>query len=122
LADGLKSSQTEGFIRSYVDTGFGLIPLLQEAARRGISPDYIGRILNAYGHGKKLTVRLVEPLSERELEVLRLMTAGLSNREIAEKLIISMGTAKTHVHNVCGKLEVRNRTEAAIRAKELSLV
>ena len=60
---------------------------------------------------------LVEPLSGRELEVLRLVTAGLSNREIAEKLIISSGTAKTHVHNICGKLGARNRTEAATRCE-----
>ena len=65
---------------------------------------------------------LVEPLSEREIEVLRLVTAGLSNREIAEKLFISPGTAKTHIHNLCGKLGVRNRTEAAMKAKELRLV
>ena len=50
---------------------------------------------------------LVEPLSEREIEVLRLVAAGMSNREIAKKLIISSGTAKTHIHNVCGKLGVR---------------
>ena len=85
-------------------------------------PDYVGQILSAYAAGTKSTLPLVEPLSERELEVLRLITAGLSNREIAEKLIISTGTAKTHVHNVCGKLGVRNRTEAATRAKELGLV
>lgn len=64
---------------------------------------------------------LPEPLSERELEVLRLVTAGLSNREIAEKLIISAGTAKTHIHNLCGKLGAHNRTEAAMRARELGL-
>jgi LuxR family maltose regulon positive regulatory protein len=122
LAEGLKLSRPEGFVRSYVDAGIGLMPLLQEAARRGIAPDYVGRILRAYGHGKKTMVPLIESLSERELEVLRLITAGLSNREIAEKLIISLGTAKTHVHNVCGKLGVRKRTEAATRAKELGLV
>jgi LuxR family maltose regulon positive regulatory protein len=65
---------------------------------------------------------LVEPLSEREVEVLKLVTAGLTNREIAGKLFISPGTAKTHIHNLCGKLGVRNRTEAANRARELGLV
>ena len=65
---------------------------------------------------------LAEPLSEREIEVLRLVTVGLSNREIAEKLIISAGTAKTHIHNLCGKLGAHNRTEAAMRARELGLV
>jgi DNA-binding NarL/FixJ family response regulator len=65
---------------------------------------------------------LPEPLSEREIEVLRLVTAGLSNREIAAQLVVSPGTAKTHIHNICGKLGVRNRTEAAMRARELGLV
>ena len=65
---------------------------------------------------------LAEPLSEREVEVLRLVTAGLSNREIAGRLFISPGTAKSHVHNLCNKLGARNRTEAAMRARELGLV
>jgi LuxR family maltose regulon positive regulatory protein len=122
LTGALKLSQPEHFIRSYVDAGEGLIPLLQESARRGIVPDYVGQILSAFGTGKRPALPLVEPLSEREVEVLRLVAAGMSNREIGEKLFISTGTAKTHVHNVCGKLGVRNRTEAATRAKELGLV
>jgi LuxR family maltose regulon positive regulatory protein len=123
LAEVLMLSQPEGFIRTYVDTGNSLVPLFKEAARRGITPEYIGRILDAYdAKQKEVALPLVEPLSERELEVLRLVTAGLSNREIAEKLVISIGTAKTHVHNICGKLGVRNRTEAAMQAKELGLV
>lgn len=65
---------------------------------------------------------LPEPLSEREIEVLQLVTAGLSNREIAERLFISVGTAKTHIHHLCGKLGVRNRTEAAMKARELGLL
>lgn len=64
---------------------------------------------------------LLEPLSEREIEVLQLVTSGLSNREIAERLFISAGTTKTHIHHLCGKLGVRNRTEAAMRARELGL-
>ncbi len=65
---------------------------------------------------------LEEPLSARELEVLALVAAGMSNREIAERLVISTGTAKTHIHHVCGKLGVRNRTEAAMKARELQLI
>jgi len=99
---------------------------LREAARRGITPGYAQRILNVMAGKVEIAEAgvqsMIEPLSERELEVLRLMTAGLSNREIAERLVISTGTAKTHVHNVCGKMGVRNRTEAAMRARELGLV
>ena len=65
---------------------------------------------------------VLSALSEREIEVLRLVTLGMSNREIAEQLIISPGTAKSHIHNLCGKLGVRNRTEAAMKGKELGLV
>ncbi|MGE5375064.1 MAG: response regulator [Bacteroidota bacterium] len=65
---------------------------------------------------------LSEQLSDRELEVLRLVAQGLSNREIAARLFISPGTAKTHIHNLCGKLGAQNRTEAAIRAREMGLV
>jgi LuxR family maltose regulon positive regulatory protein len=123
LSEAMKISRPEGFIRSYVEVGRPLIPLLKEVARRGTMPEYAGQILNAYGDKiKKSTLPLVEPLSERELEVMRLVAAGLSNREIADKLVISIGTAKSHVHNICGKLGVRNRTEAAMRAKELNIV
>ena len=126
LSEALTLAQPEGFIRTFVDAGVALVPHLQEAARRGIAPDYVGKILVVMDKKPKIMPAgqssLIKPLSERELEVLRLVTAGLSNREIAEKLVISPGTAKTHVHNICGKLGVRNRTEAAVRAKELGLV
>ncbi|MEK7785338.1 MAG: hypothetical protein AAB658_07935, partial [Chloroflexota bacterium] len=75
MAEALKMGQPEGFIRSFVDAGRGLIPLLHEAARRGVHPDYVGRILSAIKAGPKKVApqasSLVEPLSERELEVLR---------------------------------------------------
>ena len=104
------------------NVGAAIIPLLREAARRGVETDYVSQILAALGVEKWDEAQsLVEPLSEREIEVLRLVTAGLSNREIALKLVISPGTAKTHIHNLCGKLGARNRTEAAMKAKELNL-
>ncbi len=65
---------------------------------------------------------LVEPLSERELEIVRLVAAGDSNREIAARLFITEGTVKNHVTNILGKLGVRDRTQAAIRARELGLL
>jgi LuxR family maltose regulon positive regulatory protein len=65
---------------------------------------------------------LPEPLSERELEVLGLVAEGLSNREIADKLFLSVGTVKTHVHNIFGKLGVESRPRAIARARELDLV
>jgi LuxR family transcriptional regulator, maltose regulon positive regulatory protein len=127
ISDALRMGQLEGFTRSFVEAGSDLIPLLQEAARRGVSPGYAGQIISALGAKRRHVEKsgqagLVEPLSEREIEVLRLVTAGLSNREIAARLVISPGTAKTHIHNLCGKLGVRNRTEAAMRGKELGMV
>ena len=126
LADALRRGEPEGFLRSYVDAGESLRQLLQEAARRGISSDYVGQILEAFGEQSGASrvdqSQLVEPLSEREIEVLSLVATGLSNREIAAKLFISAGTVKTHVHHICGKLEVRNRLEAVTRAQELHLV
>ena len=126
LIDACTLAQPEGYIRTFVDAGQGLVPLLQDTAQRGVTPEYIGRILACFDARSAIPtptrVILVEPLSKRELEVLRLVTVGLSNREIAGRLFISPGTAKTHVHNLCGKLGARNRTEAVSRAKELNLV
>jgi len=64
---------------------------------------------------------LVEPLSEREREILILISQGASNREIADKLFITEGTVKNHVSNILGKLDVRDRTQAALKARELGL-
>jgi LuxR family maltose regulon positive regulatory protein len=126
LAEALHQAEGSEFIRAFVEVGEKLIPLLRETVRRGVFPDYAHRILVVMtGKGEIAGVDispLIEPLSERELEVLRLVTAGMSNREIANELVISTGTAKSHIHHLCGKLGVRNRTEAAMKAKELGLV
>ena len=125
LTDALQRAQPHGYIRTFADAGIGLVPLLNNAAKRGVTPEYTGQILSAMETKPKAPARgqpvLVESLSGRELEVLRLVTAGFTNREIARQLFISTGTVKTHIHNLCGKLGVRNRTEAAMKAKELGL-
>jgi LuxR family maltose regulon positive regulatory protein len=64
----------------------------------------------------------VEPLSEREVEVLRLIAAGLSNREIAEELVIAISTVKSHINNMYGKLGVGSRTQALARSQDLGLL
>jgi LuxR family maltose regulon positive regulatory protein len=126
LTDALKRGQPEHFIRTFADAGQASVPLLQEAARRGVTPEYVGQLLAAIGAqsgpAADRAPGLIEPLSERELEVLRLLAAGLSNRAIAAKLILSEGTVKTHIHNLSGKLAAANRTEAAARARELRLI
>jgi len=126
LRYALEWAQSQGHIRTIIETGDELIPLLEELARKGFNPGYLGQLL-AVIKGQKVSITvsrhtLIEPLSDRELEVLRLVAAGLSNREIAAKLILSLGTVKSHVHNIYGKLGVRNRTEAVTRAQEYQLL
>jgi LuxR family maltose regulon positive regulatory protein len=125
LEDALRMAAPDGYIRTFVDAGPGLVSLLQQIAHAGRASAYAKQLFSHLVSKIPTVIEksaLVEPLSERELEVLSLVTAGMSNREIGMKLFISTGTAKTHIHNLCGKLGVRNRTEAAIRAKELGLV
>jgi LuxR family maltose regulon positive regulatory protein len=126
LVEALGMAEAEGFIRVFLDAGAEIVLSLQELAKQRKHPAYVKRILESAGEKLDQTGTgagsLVEPLSEREVEVLRLVTSGLSNREIASQLFISPGTAKTHIHNLCGKLGVRNRTEAAMRARELGIM
>jgi LuxR family maltose regulon positive regulatory protein len=134
LTDALRQAQSEGYIRTFVDKGESLIPLLREAKDQDINPDYIAKLLDSFqteAEKRKRAIKvsapyatqdLIEPLSERELEVLRLLAIGLSNREIARRLVISVGTAKTHVHNILSKLNASGRTQAIARARELELI
>ena len=107
-----------------------MVQLLQETARRGIAPAYVTKLLAFCGVsgyvGESLphphTQPLVEPLSERELEVLRLLRTHLSSTEIAEKLFIAPSTARTHIKSIYSKLSVHSRNDAVLRAEELGLV
>ena len=135
LGDALALAEPGGFIRLFVDEGLPMIRLLSEAATRGIMPDYVGKLLAAFQHVTKDEGRttalsssvarplsLVEPLSQRELEVLRLIAQGLSNQEIGERLFLAVSTVKGHNRLIFDKLQVQNRTEAVARARELGLL
>ena len=99
-----------------------LLTRVQREARLGESwQNYVATLLTTFAP-HPATQPLVDPLSDRELEVLDLIAAGLSNQEIADKLIIAEGTVKKHIHNIFGKLGVRRRSQAILRATELNLL
>jgi len=127
LADALTLAQQEGYVRTFVDKGEPMAALLREAASQGIAPDYVAKLLAAFKVPEKVPPRprvqpLIEPLSDRELEVLRLLADGLTNQEIAHALCVSVNTVKTHLRNIYGKLGVHNRRETVAKAKELNLL
>ncbi len=131
LGDALALAEPDGFVRVFVDEGAPMARLLSEAAARGITPDYTSRLLAAFdGQQKRVgesalppaAQPLLDPLSERELEILRLIAQGLSNREIGERLFLALDTVKGHNRRIFAKLDVQRRTEAVARARELDLL
>ncbi|MCB0065068.1 MAG: hypothetical protein KDE19_23250 [Caldilineaceae bacterium] len=131
LADALALAAPEGFIRIFVDEGLPMKHLLSAAAARGIMPDYVRKLVAAFAVEKQVETQesvsppaqaFVEPLSERELEILVLIAAGLKNKEIAAQLFISLNTVLYHVKNIYGKLGVNKRALAIIKARELNLL
>jgi LuxR family maltose regulon positive regulatory protein len=128
LEQALALAEPQGYVRTFVDEGLPMARLLYEAAERGVVPEYTGRLLAACGQigdDQPSLARprgLVEPLSEREREVLRLIAEGLSNREIAARLVISLSTVKGHTHQIYGKLAVHNRAQAIAKARGLGLL
>ncbi len=122
-----------GFIRTFVDLGSEMAHLLRQLAVQGIAPDYVGRIMAAFPEipaapeavpaiRQDAQARLVEPLTERELEVLQLLGHRLSDQEIAQALSISVLTAKTHARNIYQKLGVSGRKQAVAKAKSLGIL
>ncbi len=99
--------------------------LLHRARSRDVMPEYTARLLAAFPSADQAAqTRPIfnEPLSDRELEILRLVASGASNQEIAETLSIALTTARKHVSNILGKLGVHNRTQAASRGRDLGLL
>jgi LuxR family maltose regulon positive regulatory protein len=123
-----------GFIRLFLDEGAPMAKLLSAAAARGMMPAYVGKLLTAFAAEKQvresalaesassLSPLLTEPLSRRELEVLRLLAEGLSNQEIGERLFLALDTIKGHNRRIFDKLAVKRRTEAIACGRELGLL
>ena len=134
LGQALTLAEPEGYIRMFLDEGANMAQLLREAAQRGILPDYTGKLLGAFeaegqrnaGESPLLTIPasqpLIEPLSQRELEVLRLFKTELSGPEIARELVIGLSTVRTHTKSIYSKLNVNSRRAAVKRAIELGLI
>jgi LuxR family maltose regulon positive regulatory protein len=140
LAEALTLACPQGYVRVFADEGAPMRVLLAQlsAARRGqqhaarrIDPGYLAALLRACGQadaapppGRAAAAPpgLAEPLTDRELDVLRLIAAGKSNQRIAHDLFVALDTVKTHVTHILGKLGAANRTEAAARARQLGLI
>ena len=130
LTRALGMAEPEGYLRVFVDEGSQMRDLLRHATARGVAGKYTRRLLSAFDEPKEpagtssrgAAAGSVQALTTRELEILRLIAAGLRNQEIADHLSISGATVKRHIANAYGKLGVTHRTEALVRAKELRLL
>jgi LuxR family maltose regulon positive regulatory protein len=132
LSDALALAEPEGFIRLFVDEGEPMRMVLTdvrmsiEAQPHGQSPAllvFVNKLLAAFPLPTAMPQpNMAEPLSQRELEVLRLIAQGLSNQEIGERLFVALDTVKGHNRSIFGKLQVQRRTEAIARARELGLL
>jgi LuxR family maltose regulon positive regulatory protein len=140
LERALILAEPEGYIRIFVDEGEPMAILLQQAAAHGLASTYVSKLLTAFNdlrltiddlrlseqpqteNSKSKIQNLVEPLSQRELELLRLVADGQSNQEIAQELFVAIGTVKKHLNNIFSKLDVSSRTQAIARARELDLL
>lgn len=141
LERALTLAESEGYVRIFAEHGAPMVRLLREAMTRGITPTYTQRlltILETWGQqpkapsplpvslslskGSPAPQPLIEPLSQRELEVLRLLTTELTGPEIARELVVALSTVRTHTKRIYSKLNVTNRRAAVKRAVELELI
>ena len=143
LGRALALGKQEGYARIFLDEGLPMANLLARCVARGIERDYAQQLLADYGDARPVepsgglgsrSLRLsdsvpvvddplaVEPLSEREREVLALISVGLSNREVAQRLYLTLNTVKVHTRNIYRKLGVHSRTQAVTRARNLGIL
>lgn len=123
LIHALTLAKQEGYIRLFVESGPALVPLLNQV--RHLFPNYVSKLLEAISSGltgDAPASPLLDPMTEREQEILNLIAQGQTNRQIADALFISVGTVKGHVNHILSKLDVKNRTQALVQARELHLL
>ncbi|MBK8900465.1 MAG: hypothetical protein IPM53_04720 [Anaerolineaceae bacterium] len=119
LATAVRLAASENYRRLFLDEGEAIAALLPRV--RQVAPAFVDAVLADFGQGS-VAQPLLEPLSEREVEVMRLVADGRSNREIADQLFVTVGTVKKHLNNVYSKLGVARRTEAVAQVRELGLL
>jgi LuxR family maltose regulon positive regulatory protein len=126
LDRALTLAQPEGYIRSFLDEGEAMTRLLCQAQSRLVGSGYAAVLLSKIGNIPGMTQPsmqlLIEPLTMREVEVLKLIEAGCSNQDIAKQLVISIPTVKRHISNIYAKLGVKSRTQALAIGRELKIV
>ncbi|WP_419660205.1 transcriptional regulator, LuxR family with TPR repeats [Desulfosarcina variabilis str. Montpellier] len=126
LGTALSLAESGGYIRIFLNEGPPIAQLLEKIldGKADVSRAYVKKLLSAFRAEKIIEAEegLAENLSDRELEVLRLIAAGLSNKKITEALFVSLSTVKTHLRNIYAKLNVHSRTEAIVKAKTLELL
>jgi LuxR family maltose regulon positive regulatory protein len=125
LGRAVTLAEPEGYARVFVDEGQPMASLLRALAKQGIAGNYVRRLLAGVGetgHDRPVEQALIEPLSERELDVLRLLGSDLDGPAIARELTVSLHTVRTHTKHIYAKLAVTNRRAAVRRAQELDLM
>jgi len=129
LDRALTLAEPEGYLRLFIDEGAPMLALLREIHMHDILPGYVAHLLAAFAQaGASLHLPAPnasppgEALTGREIEVLQLLVDGASNREIAQRLVLSVNTVKKHVFNICGKLGVQSRMQAIAKARTLDLL
>jgi LuxR family maltose regulon positive regulatory protein len=135
LGRALESGEPDDYLRVFLDDGDALLPVLRALRRNrpadaAWSMEYLDRIMREIDDtvpepspsDRQPASDLVDPLTQREIEVLGLLAEGLTNRQVAERLFLSVGTIKRHTHNIYGKLGVNSRTQAIILGQELRLL
>ncbi|MCB0183885.1 MAG: hypothetical protein KDE31_06455, partial [Caldilineaceae bacterium] len=134
VGEALALAAPGGLLRPFVDTGSPMATLLREAVQEGVAPLFAQQVLAAFGETavaqppiarpspQSTAQPLLDPLSERELDVLKLLTTALTGPEIARELMVSLNTMRTHTKNIYAKLGANSRQTAVRRAEELKLI